>query len=137
MKILVIDDSKEDREVILTKIKKNIISNLSTDESDCLSSASKKIKENNYDLIILDLILPETDGLDTIKEINKILEKENKKTPIIILTGFEDYSIGIKAFELGIQDFLMKDEMEHGDLNRAIKCATFGKKNVDFKNTVA
>ncbi len=131
MKVLVIDDSKEDRDIAITRINQtNLIPDMTADESDCLKAALEKLGKNEYDVIILDLVLPETDGLDTINEVNKFLEQKNKKIPIIILTGLEDYSLGIKAFSLGIKDFLIKDEVKHEDLTRAIRCATYGRKRV-------
>ncbi len=137
MKILIIDDNKEDREIAITRINKtNLIPDMTADESNCLGAGLEKLGENEYDVIILDLGLPETDGLDTINEINKFLEKKNVETPIVILTGLEDYSLGIKAFSLGVKDFLIKDEVRHEDLTRAIKCATYGKKRVKTVETI-
>lgn len=128
MKILVIDDSREDRDLAITYIHRaNSIPDITADESNCLQSALEKIAENDYDVIILDLALPETDGIDTITEIKNFLEQQGKNTPIIILTGLEDYSLGRKAFSLGIKDFLIKDELQLDDLSKAIKCATYGK----------
>lgn len=136
MKILVIDDCKEDRDLVITKISKNSsIPNISTDESNCMRAALEKLGENDYDVIILDLALPETDGLDTINEVNEFLQKNNKKTPIVILTGLEDYNLGVEAFSLGIKDFLIKDEYKHDDITRALKCATYGKKRVETIHT--
>ena len=77
MNILVIDDCKEDRELAITYIKKsNNNSSLPViDESNCLTDALNKINLNNYDVIILDLALPESDGIDTVKKvINKLTE---------------------------------------------------------------
>jgi CheY-like chemotaxis protein len=130
MRILIIDDSIEDRDLVITYIhKSNSISDITTDESNCLQEALQKIEKNDYDVILLDLILPETDGLDTIREVNKFLEKNNKNIPIIILTGLEDYQLGKEAFSLGIKEFIIKDEMEEKSLLRAIKFAIYGKQN--------
>lgn len=127
MKILVIDDSREDRDLAITYIHQtNSIPNVTADESNCLQNALEKIQENDYDVIILDLALPETDGIDTIKAIQQFLDNHGKNTPIIILTGLEDYALGKQAFSLGIKDFLIKDELQLNDLSRAIKCATYG-----------
>lgn len=123
MNILVIDDSKEDRGLIIDhikKIKKDIIIN----ECNCLKDSFKKLSSFNYDAIILDLTLPETKGIETVEAILKHLEKNNKNTPIIILTGLEDYSVGRKAWLLGIKYFLIKDEMQTEDLSRALTFAT-------------
>lgn len=136
MRILIIDDSKEDRDLVITKISKNnSIPNISTDESNSMKTALEKLGENDYDVIILDLALPETDGLDTINEINEFLQKNNKKTPIVILTGLEDYNLGVEALSLGVKDFLIKDEYKNDDITRALKCATYGKKRVKTIHT--
>ncbi len=129
MKILVIDDCKEDRELAITYIHKtNSIPNISADESNCLEDALNKIEKNYYDVIILDLMLPRIDGIDTIKKVQSFLQKQEKNIPIIILTGLEDLKLGRKALGLGIKEFLIKDELQIDDLSRAIKCATYGKK---------
>ena len=123
MKILVIDDSREDRDLIINhirKIEKGIIIN----ECNCLKDGLKKLESFNYDAIILDLALPETDGIDTVEAILTQLEKHNKNTPVIVLTGLEDYSIGRKAWMLGIKEFLIKDEIQTKDISRALTFAT-------------
>ncbi len=136
MRILVIDDSKEDRDLAITYINKtNSIPNITTDESNCLQNALEKLKNNEYDVIILDLMLPEIDGLDTIMEVQSFLQGQERNTPIIILTGLEDSKLGRKAFSLGVKEFLIKDELQINDLSRAIKFATYGlKKEVALEN---
>jgi len=75
MNILVIDDSKEDRDLAITYIHQtNSIPDITTDESNCLQNALEKMELNDYDVIILDLALPETDGIDTINEIQNFLD---------------------------------------------------------------
>ena len=128
MKILIVDDSKQDRESVIIHIKKmNKNGKVETDESNCLTNALKKIKEFTYDVIILDLSLPETDGIDTIKKTTAYLKKIKKDIPIIILTGVEDYTIGREAWSFGIKDFLMKDEIQTQDLSRALKFVSYNK----------
>ena len=135
MKILIIDDSKEDRDLAITYIHKtNSIPDIDTDESNCLQDALEKLQDNYYDVIILDLMLPEIDGLETIKEIQSFLKSQQRNTPIIILTGLEDYKLGRKAFSLGVKDFLIKDELQINDLSRSIKCATYGYKKETIVN---
>ena len=127
MKILVIDDSKEDRDLIINYIKKINMENTIIDECNCLNDGLTKLS-SNYDAIILDLALPETDGIETIEIILEHLEKHNKNTPVIVLTGLEDYSIGRKAWMLGIKEFLIKDEVQSKDLSRAL---TFAARDLD------
>ena len=123
MKVLVIDDSKEDRDLIINHLKK-IEKEISVNECNCLKDGLNRLSSENFDAIILDLVLPETDGIDTVKAILENLEEHNKSTPIIVLTGIEDYSIGRKAWLLGIKEFLIKDEIQSKDLSRALTFAT-------------
>jgi CheY-like chemotaxis protein len=130
MKILVIDDNMADRDLIITHIKKaKNRRDITTEESNCLKDALEKIDKNNYDVILLDLILPETDGIDTVQSIISKLKKVNKNIPIIILTGMDNYKIGRQAWDLGIVDYLNKDEMQSKDLVRALNFATFNPYN--------
>ena len=125
MKILIIDDSKEDRDLIINHIKKmEKTKKTHVDESNCLRDGMHRIDHFSYDAIILDLALPESDGLETVEIIMDQLKKNNKNTPIIVLTGMEDYSVGRKAWVLGIKDYLIKDEIQTQDLSRALTFAT-------------
>ena len=128
MKILVIDDSRADRDMLITHIKNtNSRSAIETEESNCLKDGLKKLKENDYDVIILDLILPESDGVDTVKHVLAHLKAIGKDIPVIVLTGTEDYSVGRKVWLLGIKDYLIKDEIQSTDIARALKFATYSK----------
>lgn len=127
MKILVIDDSKEDRDLIITHIKKSNNGEVITEESNCLKDGLEKLGSFDYDVILLDLILPESDGIETVKTIIEHLKKMKKDIPVIVLTGMEDYSIGREAWTLGIKDYLIKDEIQAKDLSRALTFATYKK----------
>lgn len=134
MHILLIDDSKEDRDLIVNLIKRMKTKyDIFVSESNCLKDALYKIKETTYDAIILDLILPESDGIDTIKTIVDNLHNYDKNTPVIVLTGLEDYKVGREAFDMGIKDFLIKDEITMADLMRALNFATFNEKKSVLK----
>ena len=128
MKILIIDDSKEDRDLIIGQIKKiKSHKKIFTEEGECLKDAFNKIKSKTYDIIILDLCLPESDGIETVKTIKKYLEEQHKNTPIIVLTGIQNFSVGREAWSLGIKDYLLKDEIETQDLSRSLAFASYNK----------
>lgn len=134
MKILLIDDSREDRDLIITHIKKSKSrQEVLTEESNCLKDAFKKLDGNNYDVIILDLVLPESDGVETVKKILAHLEMLKKNIPVIVLTGMEDYKVGREIWLLGIKDYLIKDEIQSKDLSRALNFATY-KQNIRKKS---
>lgn len=60
-------------------------------------------KKENFDIIILDVMMPELDGFSTCKEINKI-----KKIPVIMLSARGEEYDRIHGFELGIDDYVVK-----------------------------
>jgi two-component system sensor histidine kinase UhpB len=126
MNILLIDDSKEDRELISSHIDKiDKKEKIVIDECNCLTNAIEKLKQFSYDIIMLDLMLPESDGITTVKKVFNLLKDINKEIPIIILTGVEDYSLGREAWSLGVKDYLIKGEIQSKDLSRALKFASY------------
>jgi DNA-binding NtrC family response regulator len=66
--------------------------------------AINKVNEKSYDAIILDLAMPEMDGIDVLK----ILLKENPDLQIIFLTGHATLEKGIESVKLGAVDFMEK-----------------------------
>ncbi len=73
-------------------------------------------ESGDHDVILLDLNLPDSRGLDTIRAAR---HKAGGK-PIIVMTGFEDESVGLEAIALGAQDYLIKDRLNITLLRRSI-----------------
>ncbi|MBK7839445.1 MAG: hybrid sensor histidine kinase/response regulator [Candidatus Obscuribacter sp.] len=72
--------------------------------------------EQDYDLILLDLTLPDGQGLATFETLNKAI----KSKPIVILTGLNDEVLANDAVKLGAQDYILKQEMSEYILTRTI-----------------
>lgn len=100
-KIFIVDDEKS----IVTLLTYNIEqAGYETDVAFDGNDAITKALKNDYDLIILDLMLPGVDGL----EVCKTLRQNKIDTPIIILTAKEDELDKILGLELGADDYLTK-----------------------------
>ena len=125
MNIIIIDDDKIYRQLLKKYLKDSIFNSLIIDEASNFIDSSNMIENNNYDAIILDLYLPDSKGIETIKRMMKHLEEINKNIPVLILTGHEDYSIGKIGFDIGIREFLIKDETKTKELNTALSFATY------------
>lgn len=69
-------------------------------------SAIAKVKANQFDLILLDIILPDLDGFEVCLAIKG--NKRNAATPIIFLTGQRDNDSLVKGFKLGAVDYILK-----------------------------
>lgn len=100
MKILIVDDEKLIRTVIKEYCNN---SNYETDEASTGKEALKKIQTNDYDLMILDIMMPEMDGYSMLKEI-----PNERKIPTIVLSARGEEYDKLSGFELGIDDYLTK-----------------------------
>ena len=101
--ILVIEDEPD--------IRKNLEYNLgregfNTSSVGSLDEAGKKLESKKFDLILLDLMLPDGSGLDLCKKIKS--NSETEITPIIILTAKDDEVDKVVGFELGADDYVTK-----------------------------
>lgn len=118
--LLLIEDNPGDARLIEEYLDEPVVpfnSNLTVERS--LVAGCKRLENEDFDLILLDLSLPDSFGLDTFKEI----DKASGQTPIIVLTGLEDERIGVDAVKLGAQDFLTKKELNVTLLSRSISYA--------------
>lgn len=102
-KILIVDDEKDILELIEFNLKKN---GYHTDTSLSGEEALEKINNNEYDIIILDLMLPGIDGLD----LCRIIKSDKKKSmiPIIMLTAKSEEVDKITGFEMGADHYITK-----------------------------
>jgi len=71
------------------------------------------------DIVLLDLSLPDSAGLDTVRALRAALPG----VPIVILTGHDDSALDAAALEVGAQDYLVKGQFEHDALGRAVRHA--------------
>jgi signal transduction histidine kinase len=76
-------------------------------------------RSEETDLVLLDLNLPDSAGLDTLESMVSVTEN----TPIVVLTGLDDQQLGVRAVEHGAQDYLIKDEVSPALLQRTIQYA--------------
>ena len=99
-KILVVDDEAKIREVIREYSEFN---GFEVTEAEDGMSAVGLVKLNNYDIIIMDVMMPRLDGFSACKEIKKI-----KDIPVIMLSARGEEYDKLFGFELGIDDYMVK-----------------------------
>lgn len=119
IKLLLIEDNEEDTFYLKELLSSSEIS-FEIDWKDSLDSGIKAIKENSYDVIITDLTLQKTKGLETFE---KIVEISPLETPILILTGLNDKELGLKAVAMGAQDYIVKDNLNVDLFTKSINYA--------------
>jgi len=101
VKILLIEDEKKLADSIISYLNDNAVS---CEWASDLQSALIKIADHDYDCILLDLMLPDGDGFEILKE----LKKQNKTEGVIIISAKETLEIRIEGFNLGADDYLTK-----------------------------
>ncbi|MCG2782926.1 MAG: response regulator [Candidatus Altiarchaeales archaeon] len=103
-KILVVDDEKS--------LLKSIEETLSEEGYDVTTTgysheALNIIKNEFFDLIVMDIRMPGMDGISLLKEIRKVQDEDNKSR-VILITAYASEDAPIKAIKLGADDYLMK-----------------------------
>jgi len=113
MKILLVEDNVRLSELV----KKNLIkSGFITDIAKDIEEAVHNLKSYNYDAIVLDLNLPDGNGMSLLKQIR---DKKNQ-IPVIILTANIDFNNKIKGLNIGADDYLTKP-FKHEELVARLK----------------
>jgi CheY-like chemotaxis protein len=82
-----------------------------------LNEGLSLLQRRLFDVILTDLSLPDSDGIDTFLKIHAI----NSRIPIIIFTGSNDNEIGIDAIKKGAQDYLVKGQIDGKVLKSSIR----------------
>ena len=101
-KILLVDDDEDLREALSEQL-------LMTEDFDVYEGSSgaealEKIKQQSYDLMVLDVGLPDTDG----RELCRLIRKQGVKCPILMLTGHDTDSDTILGLDAGANDYINK-----------------------------
>lgn len=100
-RVLLVDDELEFTEVLSRRMESR---GVGVDTAASGREALQKVKNTSYDAIILDLSMPEMDGLEALKH----LLEDNPDLQVILLTGYATLQKGIEAIKLGAMDFLEK-----------------------------
>ena len=101
-KILMIDDDDDLRDALVEQLL--IIGEFEVLEAANAQSAIEKTKENDFDLLLLDVGLPDADG----RELCKLLRKQGVKCPIVMLTGQDSDADTILGLDAGANDYVTK-----------------------------
>lgn len=84
-----------------------------------LRGALERLRQEPFDVVLLDLSLPDSTGMDTVRS----MLEHSQDLPIIVLTGNDDGAVGNEAVQLGVQDYLIKGTIDRPMLARAISYA--------------
>ena len=100
MRVLVVDDEKLIRDVIKEYL---LLENIEVEEASNGEEALNKVKQEDFDIIIMDIMMPKMDGYTACREIKKI-----KDIPFIMLSARGEEYDKLIGFDLGIDDYVTK-----------------------------
>jgi DNA-binding response OmpR family regulator len=117
--ILLVEDNDIDARVITQSFAQAGEGRFSITRATRLNEALERLRADRFDLVLLDFVLPDSEGLSTFSAV----QQQAGGVPIVALTGMSDESIGIEAVRLGAQDFLVKGQVQPRELQRAVQYA--------------
>lgn len=134
--ILIIEDNPADARLIqelLAEVEapESITINFTFKTADKLEYGLELLSSEPFDVVMLDLSLPDSQGIDTFKQ----TQKNNTDVPIIVLSGLDDENMAVQSVREGAQDYLVKGNINGILLFRAIRYAIERKRTeTELKN---
>ena len=117
--ILLIEDNPEDACLLRELLSDADPGRFGLTHVDRLAHGITRIQEGGIDLVLLGLSLPDSQGLDTLLQMDTIA----MGIPIVVLTAVEDETLGLKSVQHGAQDYLVKGQVAGSQLQRSLRYA--------------
>jgi diguanylate cyclase (GGDEF)-like protein/PAS domain S-box-containing protein len=117
--VLLIEDNPGDARLIREIFAEQAAANVELAHVERMADAEAYLEARSVDIILLDLGLPDAQGLDAIQR----ARKASRGVPLVVLSGLDDESMAIKAVQQGAQDYLIKGQIEPRELMRALRYA--------------
>ncbi|HEX5419861.1 MAG TPA: diguanylate cyclase, partial [Gammaproteobacteria bacterium] len=119
MKILLIEDDASDAALLQASLRRADGPPLDITRADCLASALEKLDGASFDVVLLDLHLPDASGADCVERV----QQAQPGVPIVVLSGRGDEDFAIEILNRGVQDYLVKWEGDGRSILRSIRYA--------------
>ena len=126
LSVLAIEDSLDDAELVRVMLNRVRDPVFTVVHAQRLAEGLERLREQTFDVVLLDLGLPDSQGIDAIKNIRK----ECPAVPLIVLTGLDDEEVALKMLQMDVQDYLIKGEIDSNLLARSIRYARERKRTI-------
>jgi two-component system cell cycle sensor histidine kinase/response regulator CckA len=118
IRILLVEDNKADINLALRSLQAQP-DPFEVAQCESLADALTALSNPNCDVVLLDLNLPDSSGIETLQRIREAAPT----TPIVVLTGFDNQALGIEAVKSGAQDYIVKGQFVDNVLPRTVRYA--------------
>jgi len=121
IRVLLVEDNQGDVVYLTRQLKKAVESHFLVHATGWLNSALQALEMGDYDVILLDLSLPDCQGVDTVVEILK--SGRGATIPVVVMTGHDDMESAVRCVRYGAQDYLIKKKVEPRTIELTIRTA--------------
>ncbi len=125
--VLLVEDNPGDARLLREAVNDAAGISISLVHEQTLECALKRLDGEAFDVIMLDLSLPDAEGLETLERTHA----HAPNLPIVVLTGLDDEALAVRAVREGAQDYLVKGQVTGQVLVRAMRYATERKRAVE------
>ncbi|HXF92328.1 MAG TPA: response regulator [Nitrospiraceae bacterium] len=119
MRVLLIEDNEDDAYLVQETLNERQEPRCDLEWTDRLRRGLKRLAEGRFDVVLLDLSLPDSQGLETFDR----LQAQAHGVPLVVLTGLDDEAMAVQAVRKGAQDYLVKGRLVPDLLVRALRYA--------------
>jgi diguanylate cyclase (GGDEF)-like protein/PAS domain S-box-containing protein len=123
--LLLVEDNPADVRLLREMFHEQRSHNTELTQVDTMGAAEKHLAEGAIDIILLDLGLPDAQGLEAVRRARAVAPG----IPLVVLTALDDDSLASRALQEGVQDYLIKGQIDARGLLRALRYA-FERKNM-------
>ena len=111
IRVLLVEDNKADAALVQRRLGSSTRLTVTFDKAEWLSTATTALQNRPYDIVLLDLTLPDSTGIDTVMAV----VKNAPNIPVIVLSGREDLETATNSVRAGAQSFVIKKPEITGD----------------------
>lgn len=119
LKILIVEDDLVDRKSLQRLLSKSALPISDIQSTDCLAAALGLLDKEQFDVVFLDLGLPDSQGIESFVEIHA----KTPSVPVIVISGLGDEETAVMAVKKGVQDYFVKGQIDSNLLTRAVRYA--------------
>lgn len=119
MRILMVEDNPIDARLLKAILSTANLGDFQITQSTTLAKAIDLVEKNRFDVVLLDLSLPDSYGIETVNRMHASAADH----PIVVMTSLDDAGFGIQALQAGAQDYLVKGHIDAHMLARSVRYA--------------
>ncbi len=119
LRVLAIEDNVDDADLVRIMLNKVRHPVFSVVIAELLAKGLQFLREQTFDIVLLDMGLPDSAGIDAVRDVRKVCPE----VPLIVLSGLDDEDVALKTLQMDVQDYLIKGQIDSNLLVRSIRYA--------------